>query len=222
MPVYMVHGFRWPRAGFTGIRVYVVLHNLEEAAAEYLQQPLTSRLVLDSLKRTNGDVMAHLPDLQLIEQYDPDDTTSNEAVSKSHAFVGAKVMTLSEPGGPGADLSWDTQALDRDGSGLSESGEEALGQLRDRLAPGEKIGWWLVYNGDPDRDYPRDEEDEYEGYEAGSRASQGAMVGSSPELSACQSGADGYRRGFRRSCRSFLGGGVLVVEVVAGWVYVFG
>ncbi|RMJ23048.1 hypothetical protein PHISP_06081 [Aspergillus sp. HF37] len=171
MPVYMVHGFRWPRGGFTGIRVYIVLHNLEEATAEYLQQPLTSRLVLDSLRRTNADVMAQLPDLQFIEQYDPDDTTSNEAVSKSHAFVGAKVMALEEPGDGGSEgsLSWDTRQLDREGSGLSESGTEALAQLRDRLAPGEKIAWWLVYNGDPAREYPQSEgEDEEEEDQTGS------------------------------------------------------
>ncbi|RJE22080.1 hypothetical protein PHISCL_05586 [Aspergillus sclerotialis] len=162
MPVYMVHGFRWPRAGFTGIRVYVVLHNLEDAAAEYLQQPLTSQLMLDSLKQTNADVMSKLPDLQFIEQYDPDDTTSVEAVSKPYAFVAAKVMTLGEPGEPGANLSWNTEELDREGAGLSESGQEALAQLRDRLAPGEKIGWWLVYNGDPAREYPHSDEEEYE------------------------------------------------------------
>lgn len=149
----------------------MVLHNLEDAAAEYLQQPLTSQLILDSLKKTNGDLMTHLPDLQFIEQYDPDDTTSNEAVSKSHAYVGAKVMTLTEPGG---NESWDTKGLDRDGSGLSQSGMEALEQLRDRLAPGEKIGWWLVYNGDPEREYPHSDEED-EGYDGGTTNSGPAV-----------------------------------------------
>ena len=158
----MVHGFRWPRGGFTGIRVYIVLHNLEEAAAEYLQQPLTSQLVLDSLKQTNGDVMSKLPDLQFIEQYDPDDTASVEAVSKPYCFVAAKVMTLDDPAAPGANLSWNTEELDREGAGLSQDGQDALSQLRDRLAPGEKIGWYLVYNGDPERWYPPSDEEEYE------------------------------------------------------------
>lgn len=166
MPVYMVYGFRWPRGGFTGIRVYIVLHNLEEATAEYLQQPLTSQLMLDSLKETNSDVMAQLPDLQFIEQYDPEDTTSVEAVSKPHAFVAAKVMTLGEPGEPGANLSWNTEELDREGAGLSDEGNNALATLRDRLAPGEKLGWWLVYNGDPAREYPRSDDEEEEEYEA--------------------------------------------------------
>lgn len=71
-------------------------------------------------------------------------------------------MTLGEPGEPGANLSWNTEELDREGAGLSEAGNNALATLRDRLAPGEKLAWWLVYNGDPAREYPRsdDEEDE--------------------------------------------------------------
>lgn len=175
MPVYMVHGFPWPRSGFTGIRVYIVLHNLEEAAAEYIQQPLTSQLLRESLKRTNGDVMAHLPDLQFIEQYDPEDTTTNEAVSKPHAFVGAKVMTLPDSEAQEGNLSWDTKELDRNGSGLSEEGAEALAKLRDRLAPGEKIGWYLVYNGDPAREYPHSDEEGVDGGQANSEPTVGVL-----------------------------------------------
>lgn len=38
----------------------------------------------------------------------------------------------------------------------------ALDQLRDQIAGGEKIGWWIVYNGDPERAFDADEEeDEY-------------------------------------------------------------
>lgn len=176
MPVYMVHGFPWPRSGITGIRVYIVLHNLEEAAAEYIQQPLTSQLLRESLKRTNGDLMAHLPDLQFIEQYDPEDTTTNEAVSKPHAFVGVKVMTLPDSETQEGNMSWDTKELDRNGSGLSEEGAEALAKLRDRLAPGEKIGWYLVYNGDPAREYPHsDEEEGIDGEQANSEATVGVL-----------------------------------------------
>ena len=162
MPVYMVYGFPWPRTGFTGIRVYIALNNIEDAAAEYIQQPLTSQLLRESLKRTEGDIMDRLPDLQFIEQYDPEDMTTEEAVSKPHAFVGTKVMTLTDAEGREGNLSWDTQILDREGSGLSESAAEALAELRDRLAPGAKIGWYLVYNGDPAREYPHSDEEEDE------------------------------------------------------------
>ncbi|KAJ5578393.1 uncharacterized protein N7459_007357 [Penicillium hispanicum] len=164
MPVYMLHGFRWPRAGFTGIRVYVVLHNLEDAAAEYIQQPLTTELLAESLQRTQPDLMSRLPELRFIEQYDPHDETSN-TVSQDYAYVGARVLTIPD-GGTAADGAGPGQNIEdvvEQGSGLSKDATEALEALRDRLAPGEKIGWFMVYNGDPERYYPssEDEEDEY-------------------------------------------------------------
>ncbi|KAF7717511.1 AP-2 complex subunit sigma FlbE-like protein [Penicillium ucsense] len=166
MPVYMLHGFRWPRAGFTGIRVYIVLNNLEEAAAEYIQQPLTTELLLESFRKTQADLMPRLPELQFIEQYDPHDESSN-TVSQEYAYVGAKVVTVPD----GADANGDLEKVVEQGSGLSEDATQALEALRDRLAPEEKIGWFMVYNGDPDRWYPssdeeeHDEDDEYEGDE---------------------------------------------------------
>ena len=34
------------------------------------------------------------------------------------------------------------------GTGVDAEGWGALIELRDQLAPGEKVGWWVVYNGD--------------------------------------------------------------------------
>ncbi|KAA8651720.1 hypothetical protein EYZ11_000058 [Aspergillus tanneri] len=158
MPVYLLYGFRWPRAGFTGIRVYIVLHNLEEATAEYLQQPLTTQLLVESFNKTEPSIVSRLPDMQFIEQYDPDDT-SEEAVSKSHAYVAAKVITMPDVGSPGACLSFDAEELVKD-SGLDQDASEALAEMRDKYAAGEKIGWYIVYNGDPERYFPPDEDEE--------------------------------------------------------------
>jgi hypothetical protein len=165
MPVYMLHGFRWPRAGFTGIRVYIVLHNLEEAAAEYIQQPLTTELLVESFNKTQADLVPRLPELSFIEQYDPADETSG-TVSQDHAYVGARVLEIPDDGsGGGGGLN--IEDCVEQGSGLTEDQTAALEELRDRLAPGEKIGWYLVYNGDPDRWYPEtDEEEEEEDYES--------------------------------------------------------
>lgn len=199
MPVYMLHGFRWPRGGFTGIRVYIVLHNLEEAAAEYLQQPLTTELLLESLKRIHPDLMPRLPELRFIEQYDPADETSN-TVSHPFAYVGAKVLTISDgesmpPGvGPGANIE---DAVEQ-GSGLSDDAMQALETLRDRLAPGEKIGWFMVYNGDPDRWYPPSEEDEEEDKEY---EEEGSYVEGS-EKSATEPGTPGS---YKVRCLLFFG-----------------
>jgi len=158
MPVYMLHGFRWPRAGFTGIRVYIVLHNLEEAAAEYIQQPLTTELISESFHKTQADLIPRLPELSFIEQYDPADETSG-TVSQDYAYVGARVMEIPE-GGDGSG-GQNIEDVVEQGSGLTEDQTKALEELRDRLAPGEKIGWYLVYNGDPERWFPESEE-EYE------------------------------------------------------------
>jgi hypothetical protein len=176
MPVYMLHGFRWPRAGFTGIRVYIVLHNLEEAAAEYIQQPLTTELLSESFHKTQADLVPRLPELSFIEQYDPADETSG-TVSQDYAYVAARVMEIPDGGdgrGGGGGGGQNIEDVVEQGSGLTEDQTKALEELRDRLAPGEKIGWYLVYNGDPDRWYPESEtesEFEYES-EVKSRQSQ--------------------------------------------------
>ncbi|KAJ5725443.1 uncharacterized protein N7483_006800 [Penicillium malachiteum] len=162
MPVYMVHGFRWPRAGFTGIRVYVVLHNLEEAAAEYIQQPLTTELINESFQKTQPDLVSRLPELRFIEQYDPYDESSN-TVSQEHAYVASRVLTIPEDGSS-EDSGLNIQDCVEQGSGLTQDQEEALEELRNRLAPEEKIGWFMVYNGDPERYYPPSDDDSEEEY----------------------------------------------------------
>ena len=161
MPVYMLYGFRWPRAGFTGIRVYIVLHNLEDATAEYIQQPLTTSLLLSSFQKTDPEIVSRLPSLRFIEQYDPEDT-SEEAVSKPHAYVGAKVISIPEAGGePLPETSWKPEDIFQE-TPLDEESMQALTEFRDKYAAGERIGWWIVYNGDPERWFPVDEEGEME------------------------------------------------------------
>lgn len=158
MPVYMLHGFRWPRAGFTGIRVYIVLHNLEEAAAEYIQQPLTTELIAESFHKTQADLVTRLPELSFIEQYDPADETSG-TVSQDHAYISTRVLEIPEDGSGGSGGENIEDCVEQ-GSGLTDDQTAALEELRDRLAPGEKIGWYLVYNGDPERWFPDSEDEE--------------------------------------------------------------
>ncbi|KOS41187.1 hypothetical protein ACN38_g7940 [Penicillium nordicum] len=158
MPVYMLHGFRWPRAGFTGIRVYIVLHNLEEAAAEYIQQPLTTELIAESFHKTQADLVPRLPELSFIEQYDPADETSG-TVSQDHAYISTRVLEMPEDGS-GSCGGENIEDCVEQGSGLTDDQTAALEELRDRLAPGEKIGWYLVYNGDPERWFPDSEDEE--------------------------------------------------------------
>ncbi|KAJ5162709.1 AP complex mu/sigma subunit [Penicillium coprophilum] len=168
MPVYMLHGFRWPRAGFTGIRVYIVLHNLEEAAAEYIQQPLTTELLAESFHKTQADLVNRLPELSFIEQYDPADESSG-TVSQDYAYISTRVLEIPEDGSGGGE---NLENCVEKGSGLTDDQMAALEQLRDRLAPGEKIGWYLVYNGDPERWFPDSEDEDYESEEDSEEESQ--------------------------------------------------
>ena len=48
------------------------------------------------------------------------------------------------------------------GKGVGAEGWAALVELRDQLAKGEKVGWWVVYNGDEERWAPKEDEDEGE------------------------------------------------------------
>lgn len=156
MPVYMLYGFRWPRAGFTGIRVYIVLNNLEDATAEYVQKPITNKLLLESFSKTEPDIASNLPELRFVEQYDPEDE-SHDAVSKPYAYVGAKVISIPEEGSQNAGSSWNADIFQE--NPLDPAGTKALAEFRDKYAAGERIGWWIVYNGDPERYFPQDEDD---------------------------------------------------------------
>ncbi|KAK5553384.1 hypothetical protein LTR46_008743 [Exophiala xenobiotica] len=252
MPVYLVHGFRWPREGFTGIRVHAIIHNLEDTSVEYIQNENSRSEILASFRKAYPDIMKELegPDrgrgrkLDFIEQYNPDDLDGPTAVSQPYAFVGDKVvMIAASPGfglgsGPGLNgsragagqmpqpsrqqqqqqqyaetaaaderqaqvaataiatsptpttlspskkapraatqpmsksppfnspadvtaLSVNVEEVLADGPGLTNKAWEALADLRDKIAEGEKIGWWVVYNGDPERSYDEaDDEDE--------------------------------------------------------------
>ena len=137
MPVYLVHGFRWPRLK---IRHQVILQNIEEASPEYTMTPASSTAIISQLSTQYPAIMASLPHLQLIEQYDPANTSSS-AQSQPYAYVTDKVAVH--------DLSIIVE--DTISQGLPHASWEAMAELRDKIAPGANIGWFVVYNGDPER-----------------------------------------------------------------------
>jgi hypothetical protein len=134
MPVYLLHGFRWPRSK---IRVHIILNNIEEAAPEYIVSPSTSTALLRSLSKLYPETMRSLPKLRFIEQYDPNDT-SGTATSQPYAFVADKVAQC--------DLSLDV--IETMNQGVENGDWNALMDLKEHLAPDEKLGWWMVFNGD--------------------------------------------------------------------------
>ncbi|KIW53510.1 hypothetical protein PV05_09076 [Exophiala xenobiotica] len=226
MPVYLVHGFRWPREGFAGIRVHAIVHNLEDTSVEYIQNENSRSEILASFRKAYPEIMKELEgpgrkQLEFIEQYNPEDLDGPTAVSQPYAFVGDKVVMIAASPGLGlglngraqqyteaderqaqaqvssatatttttspttspskkarattqpmsksapfnspADvtaLSVNVEEVIADGPGLTNKAWEALADLRDKIAEGEKIGWWVVYNGDPERSYDEVDEDE--------------------------------------------------------------
>ncbi|CAF9904947.1 MAG: hypothetical protein HETSPECPRED_004831 [Heterodermia speciosa] len=137
MPVYLVHGFRWPRLK---IRHQVILQNIDEASPEYTMTPASSTAIISQLRTQYPTIMASLPHLRFIEQYDPADTSSS-AQSQPYAYVTDKVAVH--------DLSIVVE--DIISQGLPPTSWEAMAELRDNIAPGANIGWFVVYNGDPER-----------------------------------------------------------------------
>ena len=137
MPIYLIHGFRWPRKA---IRIHIILNNVEEAAPEWLMSPSTTAALMANFRTIYPNLMPALPNLRFVEQYNPTDTSAT-ATSQPFAFVTDKVEK--------SELSIDVN--DVMAQGVGAAGWDALADLRDQLAPGEKIGWFAVYNGDEER-----------------------------------------------------------------------
>ncbi|KAI9696129.1 MAG: hypothetical protein M1836_005960 [Candelina mexicana] len=147
MPVYIVHGFRWPRPL---IRVHVVLNNLDDASPEWLMSPECQACMLLNFQKLFPSIMARLPNLRLIEQHDEKDESAS-AISQPYAYIADKVTVCG--------LSEDVGKIM--GEGTTAPVWDAMIQLRDKLVPGEKLGWYVVYNGDVERDGgPRDDSEE--------------------------------------------------------------
>ncbi|MCJ1479770.1 hypothetical protein MMC13_008456 [Lambiella insularis] len=151
MPTYLLHGFRWPRSA---IRVHIIVHNIDDAAAEYVVSPSTSAALLQSLRDLYPHLIQAIPHLRFVEQYDPTDIGPS-ALSQPYAFVADKVEVCR--------LSVDVGEVM--GQGVAADGWEALVELRDQLAPGEKVGWWVVCNGDEQRLKPSNDDELYEDME---------------------------------------------------------
>jgi len=215
MPVYLAHGFRWPRNGFSGIRVHAIVHNLEDLAVEYIQNEQSKAVLLQNFRDLYPSLMMQLEDprtgktLDFLEQHDPEDEFSDAAVSQNYAYVcdrvipmaagntsvpvspnipqddqrsnanttlrvpGNRPRTSSSPHRPAtskpkpsssagsspiprhnpAVLSLNVEDAMSNGPVVTPQAWEALAEIRDKIAEGEKIGWWVIYNGDPDRGY---------------------------------------------------------------------
>jgi hypothetical protein len=160
MPTWLVHGFRWPRPL---IRIHIILQNLDDAAAEWLMAPPTTAALLENFRTLYKEQMQSLPSLRFIEQYDPDDLTTTE---QPYAYVCDQVHEIQL----GVDID------EVRGKGVANEAWASLADLRDQIAPGEKVGWFVVVNGDVERWVPP-VEDTYEiQISPASPASQGSFA----------------------------------------------
>ena len=144
MPVYLLHGFRWSRKD---IRIRVVLSNIDDASPDWLQGPRSSGALIANFRKEWPEIMDSLPNLRFIEQYDPLDDRPQAMGSQPFVYVADKVEVCG--------LSLD--ASEAMGRGVGTEAWGALAELRDILAAGAKVGWWVVYNGDEERLHSKDD-----------------------------------------------------------------
>ena len=102
--------------------------------------PPTSRALLQNLTELYPTIIPLLPSLRFIEQYDPADE-SVEAKSQPYAYVADKVHEVKL----GEDVS---EVM---GRGIKPEAWDAMIELRDKLAPDERLSWFVVVCGDVER-----------------------------------------------------------------------
>ncbi|KAK5013649.1 hypothetical protein LTR60_000911 [Cryomyces antarcticus] len=137
MPVYLLHGFRWPRPL---IRIHIILQNLDDAAAEWLLAPPTTNALLANFRHLYPQLFPALSSLRFVEQYDPLDL-SPASTSQPYAYVADMVEEVK--------LGVDVDEVR--GRGVGNEQWSAMMELRDKLAPGEKVAWFVVVCGDEER-----------------------------------------------------------------------
>lgn len=137
MPTYLLHGFRWPRQL---IRIHIILQNLEDSAAEWLMAPKTTLELLKNFSDLYPDCMEHLNQLRFIEQHDPSDLSA-AAASQPYAYIADTVE----------EIKLGVEVEEIRGRGVNNDQWTAMMELRDKLAPDEKVGWFIVVCGDVER-----------------------------------------------------------------------
>ena len=101
----------------------------------------------ENFKNQWPEQMAQLPDLRFIEQYDPDDVSVKD---QPYAYVCDIVQ----------EIKLGIEVDEVRGAGLGEEQWAAIAELRDKVAPGEKLGWFVVVNGDVERWAPPLDDDD--------------------------------------------------------------
>ncbi|KAK8153455.1 hypothetical protein BKA80DRAFT_187068, partial [Phyllosticta citrichinensis] len=143
MPTYLLHGFRWPR---NLIRIHIILQNLDDAAAEWLMAPATTKCLYENLKALHPQQLTALPRLRFIEQFDPELALSTPGGNvQPYAYVADVVE----------EVRLGVEVGDVMSRGVGNEAWAALTELRDHIALGERVGWFVVVCQDTERYVPK-------------------------------------------------------------------
>ena len=157
------------------IRIHVIINNLENAAPDYTMATKTNDVFVTNLQTLYPELTKRLPKLQMVEEYDPHDF--NDEGREEYAWVANYTVSLnslvqsdeeqkkkaqskrlstpskSTPNNIGARIESTIS------SGMDSDAVEAITGIRDQVAGGQEVGWWIVFNGDPQREGLDDSED---------------------------------------------------------------
>ncbi|KAL1656243.1 hypothetical protein SLS61_001316 [Didymella pomorum] len=127
--------------------------NLDDVAPEWVMAPATQACLHQNFKEQWPDIIARLPGLQFIEQYDPEDLAVKD---QPYAYVCDQVHDIK--------LGIDIDEVR--GGGVTDEQWAAISELRDKVTPDAKLGWFVVVNGDVERWAPPvEDEDELQDYD---------------------------------------------------------
>lgn len=156
--------------------MHVLKNGLEAATPDWIMSSATSEALTTNFRKRWPRLMAKLPNLRFFEQHDPVATARLERHS-DFAFVADEVKEYDG-------LSIDAATLTR--IAAPEEGKDlgAFEALRDILSKGAEIGWWIVYNGDTERDDlgSGDDEEEKEGEEEDKKEVETKRRGQEPAV----------------------------------------
>lgn len=151
MPTYLCHGFRWHRKN---IRIFPVLHDIDDAAPEWVIAPASSRSILATFRelydflppppppsKQDPAAAAAAPerpasirkrkaeryaDLSLLEEYDPNDL---ETLSGPYAYVADHVVRVDLSAGVAGEMARYEARMKESGS-MSGGASDELGRKR--------------------------------------------------------------------------------------------
>lgn len=120
------------------------MQNIDDAAPEWLVAPDTTLALLKNFHELYPECMQHLGRLRFVEQYDPNDSSTVSGISQPFAYVADLVE----------EVKLGVEIEDVRGKGLNSEQWSAMMELRDKIAPEEKVGWYIVVCGDEERAAP--------------------------------------------------------------------